>query len=173
MLDGAGRASAWKLPERVSMRRAAAALLLLLPSICACVEYPATGKDGKVWVVPDDYLVDPSFYPKYRAIRDFQPPDLMPNPYNEPHLRKPRIKASYVWEVRHRVNNQLWIYSEEYSKSGGSNAEIAITPEGLVLPGWRGISNPKRVVMRGDRAIPLDAPHYLNWGNEPLFEPIK
>jgi hypothetical protein len=154
------------------MRRVAIALLLFAPIICSCVEYPVIGKDGRTWIVPDDYRVDPDLYPKYRAIRDFQPPSLLPNPHDEPYLRKPRITRNDIWEVRHRVNDELWIYSESYNNRGGGDAEIAIRSDGRALPGWRGIADPKHILLRGDRAIPLKAPHYLEWGNVPLFETI-
>lgn len=127
------------------------------------------------FIDPTDYRVDPILYPKYRAIRDIQPPDLLPNPNNEPHLKMPRISASDIWEVRHRVDDQLWLYSEEYlRRAKGGNLEIAILADGRVLPGWRGIANPKRVLLRGDRIISITPSQYdLEWGNERLFEPIK
>ena len=165
------------------MKWFAVALLLSMPTICSCVEYPVTGKDGKVWIVPDDYQVDPNLYPKYRAIRDFQPPDLLPNPQNMPHLQRPRITTEYVWEVRHRLGDRLWIYSKEYDNRsceerrcyGASVFEISISIGGHVEAGWRQIENPKHIVLRGDRAIPLNPdPRYdLDWGSEPLFEPIR
>ncbi len=157
------------------MRWVAMAVMLSLPVICSCGEYPSNGKDGAVWIVPDDYRVDPNLYPKYRAIRDFQPPDLLPNPNKEPYLKMPKITTDYAWEVRHKVDDQLWLYSEEYARRAKGNIEIAITIDGRVLPGWRGISDPNRVLLRGDRAIPLSPGyrHDLDWGNEPLFEPIR
>ncbi len=157
------------------------AVLLSLSAICACVEYPSTGKDGVIWIVPDDYQVNPNLYLKYRAIRDFQPPDLLPNPNNSPHLKMPRITTDYVWQVQHKVGDRLWVFSKEYRDRqcrelrcyGTFVYEISLSSDGRVEPGWRQIENPKYVGLRGDRAIPLNAPHYLDWGNGPLFEPIK
>jgi hypothetical protein len=164
------------------MKRLVAALLLFLPTICACVEYPVTGKDGRVWIVPDDYRVDPNLYPKYRAIRDFQPPDLFLNPHNESHLKMPYITTDYVWEVRHRVGEKLWIFSEAYYARkcqirrclGTHVFEISISQDGRPESGWRKIENPKYVGMRGNRAIPVNTDSSdLPWGDQPLFEPIK
>lgn len=164
------------------MRWLVAALLVTLPAICSCVEYPATGKDGRVWLVPDDYRVDSNLHPKYRAIRDFQPPDLFLNPHNESHLKMPRIAIDYVWEVRHRVGDKLWIFSEKYHERtcqvqrcyGSHMFEISISQNGQVEPGWKKIENPKYVGMRGNRAIPQfpDA-RDIDWGSESLFEPIE
>ena len=182
MLDGADGTCACDLSQGLPMRRVAMLLLLFFPTISACVEYPAIGKDGRVWVIPDDYRVDPNLYPKYRAIQDFQPPDLLPNPHNDPHLKMPVITTDYVWEVRHNVRGKLWIFSKQYREQecrlercyGSFVYEISISPDGRAEPGWRQIENPKYVVMRGDRAIPLsDARYDLSWGDEPLFKIIK
>lgn len=154
------------------MRWIGVAALCALPALCSCGEYPLIGKDGAVWDDPVSYRVDPGMYSKYRAIRDFQPPDLLPNPHNDPHLRMPRISTDYVWEVRHRVGDHLWIYSDEYARRGAGNLEIAISADGHVLPGWKGIANPKVVILRGDRAIRLtpDPRYDLSWGDQPLFK---
>lgn len=163
------------------MRQVAVALLLFLPTVCACMEYSAGRRDDGVWVVPDDYRVDPNLHQKYRAIRDFQPPDLLPNPNNDAHLKMPLITTDYVWEVRHSVGGKLWIFSPEYRDRecrlqgcyGTFVYEISIFPDGRVEPGWRQIENPKYVLMRADRAIPLSDPrNRLSWGDAPLFEPI-
>lgn len=180
----------WSLGKRkiscltpfVFVRWFAAALVIMLPTICSCVEYPAMGKDGRVWIVPDDYRVDPNFYPKYRAVRDFQPPDLFFNPHNESHLKMPRITNDYVWEVRHRVGDKLWIFSEKYHERkcqiqrcyGSHVFEISISKNGQVEPGWKKIENQKYVRMRGDRAIPqFPDSHDLDWGGGALFEPTE
>lgn len=66
------------------------------------------------YIDPEDYRVDPGAYPQYRAIRDFQPPDLTINPHNEPRFKMPLITRGYIWEVRYRVEDELWLYSREY-----------------------------------------------------------
>ena len=161
------------------MRGGVIAAMCAFPMLCSCVAYPLTGKDGAVWDDPVSYRVNPDMYPKYRAIRDFQPPDILPNPHNESRLRMPRISADYVWEVRHRVGDQLWIYSNEYARTRGGpghgHLEIAIYPDGHVLPGWKGIANPKAVILKGDRAIRLtpDPRYDLSWGDQPLFKQMQ
>jgi hypothetical protein len=135
---------------------------------CTSAGTQYVGKDGLTYFDPKDYQVDPGMYPKYRAVHDFQPPSLLPNPYNEPHLRMPHVTTTDVWVVRHRIGNVFLIYSEEYAKRGGDNMEIAIFVDGRVLPGWKGI---RKVLLKRDRVIRLTPdPHYdLSWGDQPLF----
>lgn len=157
------------------MRRIAIAIFLSLPAICSCVEYQATGKDDRSWVVPDDFRVDPALYPKYRAIQDFQPPNLL---LNAPYLKMPAISTDDIWIVRHKVGNYLWIYSEQYEARvcGGKRCnrvgqnEISIYPNGRVCC-WIQIKDPKYTVLRGDRAVRVEAdPRYdPDWGDGPLF----
>lgn len=164
------------------MRKMVLPLILSLAAACSYTDYPAIGKDGTVWIVPDDYLVNPDQYPKYRAIRDFQPPDLFSNPRDEPHLKMPLITKDYVWEVRHRVGDNFWIFSEKYYQEkcrrqrcyGSHIFEVPIYQDGRVEPGWRKIENPRYVGLRGNRAIPKfpDASD-LDWGRERLFEPLE
>jgi len=99
----------------------------------------------------------------------------------------PIISTDYVWEVRHRVGERLWVYSEKYEAVydkqtcetkhcyGRSVIEISIFEDGRVEAGWRGVKNPKYVFLKGDRAIPLnpDSRYDLPWGNDPLFEIIR
>lgn len=148
-----------------------AQLLVLLTGCYGIGDYNQARNPTHRFIDPTDYRVDSSLYPKYRATKDFSPPDLLPNPHNEPHLRMPRISTDYVWQVRHRVDDQFWLYSEEYARRGGSNLEIAITADGRVLHGWRGIAN---ALLKGDRIISITPDRYdLEWGNERLFEAIK
>ena len=148
-----------------------AQLLIQLTGCYGIGDYNQARNRTHRFIDPTDYRVDSNLYPKYRTTKDFSPPDLLPNPHNEPHLRMPRISTNYVWEVRHRVDDQFWLYSEEYGRLGGGNVEIAITADGRVLPGWRGIKN---VLLKGDRIISITPDRYdLDWGNERLFEPIN
>lgn len=161
-------------------------LSLLLPLIVGCYgagDYVQARNPTVRYIDPKDYRVDPNLYPKYRAIKDFQPPDVAPNPYNEPHLKMPRITKDYVWEVRHRVGDKIWIFSKRYEEQrcliehcyGTSVYEISISNDGRVEAGWRGIKNPNHVLLKGDRIIPLgpDPRYDLEWGNEPLFVQLK
>lgn len=170
-------------------------ILGMLPAIfvlgCYGVgDYRQAENPSVKYIDPEEYRVDSKLYPKYRAIRDFQPPDLAPNPYNEARLRMPRITPAYEWEVRYTVGSELWLYSRKYheaicqikecygsllSKLGSSLTLVSILSDGRVQDGWRGVSESKQVMLKGDRLIPLnpDPRFALDWGNEPLFEPIK
>lgn len=174
-------------------------LSMLLPLIVSCYghsHYLQARNPSMSYGDPEDYRVDPSLYPKYRAVRDFQPPDMAVNPEKDPRLKMPRITMDCVWEVRHRVGHRLWIFCRDYEAELDKRAcsytrgflrgstsscyersvtEISIFEDGRVEGGWRGIKNPKHVFLKGDRAIPLNPdPRYdLSWGNAPLFEPIK
>lgn len=167
--------------------------LLLTVSILGCYglgDYRQSENASSKYIDPEDYKVEAAAYPRYHAIRDFQPPDLTANPHNEQRFRMPPILQSYVWEVRYRVGDELWLYSREYheitcrikkchqSLLGGLGSSLTlvsiVADNGRVLPGWRGVRDPKQVMLRGDRIIPLEFdPRFdLDWGKEPLFEPI-
>lgn len=168
------------------------ALLLAVPLLgCYGVgDYRQAENPSVKYIDPEDHRVDIGAYSKYHAIRDFQPPDLFSNPHDEPHLKMPRITRDYVWEVRYRVGDELWLYSKEYheitcrikkcprSLLGGLGSSLTLISilanNGQVMPGWRRVRDPKQVMLRGDRIVPLqhDPRLDLDWGSEPLFEPI-
>lgn len=64
---------------------------------------------------------------------------------------------------------------EQEGGPGHGHLEIAIYPDGHVLPGWKGIANPKAVILKGDRAIRLtpDPRYDLSWGDQPLFKQMQ
>lgn len=168
------------------------ALLFAVP-ILGCYgmgDYRGAEDPSVKYIDPEDYRVEPRTYSKYRAIRDFQPPDLAANLDNEPRFKMPPISSAYIWEVKYRVGDELWLYSKEYhevtcqikkcyrSILGGLGSSLTLISilanNGKVLPGWRSVRDSKQVMLRGDRVVPLkrDPRFDLDWGNEPLFEPI-
>ena len=79
---------------RVGLATAVVATLIL--GCYGVGDYRQAESPAVEYIDPENYRVDAENYSKYRAIYDFQPPDLTVNPYNEPRFKMPVISRAYV-----------------------------------------------------------------------------
>lgn len=164
--------------------------IILLSGCAAPMAYYNQAERGGVVILPDNYEVQSTKYPKYRIKRSRSSPS--PNPIE----RQVPMYSTDVWIVTHEIGPYYLIYSYDYDqrsckkgleamrkkikkgepcKSNESSVHILIDHRGDVIgDGWVGIYDPKQV-WAPDRMVdlPLGKPADPMWGPQPSFEKIN